>query len=447
MKQTNRSHALKPEVSSISRIVAIFQSEMKIRFVEPDDDFFDLGGDSLMAENIVLELQREFNLQLQTAILLTAASPYELAKLIQDKLENGRAEGIDVTSMDLQKSGSMISPDLINCLVTLQSGGNLPPLFMIHGRNGLLFPKREFMSGFHPEQPVYALQTPGHDGRIEPLDRIEDIAEKYLDLILQINPSGPFFLAAFCNGSWIAVEIVRLLKKRGIIPEFVVLIDPGALNGDMREEYYVNRGKLSQSNIAGLSFGWRQLKRYYFWISRRVHCFWYTRRWQDFKSRDAYQNPAVAKWITARRHTKLNSLKARTRTDTPKKLDLTDLSPKDCRSTLHEISGDVAAYALAKMQTAFWNHNPKHQSNFAYDLIVSTRKRRELSDINHPINWVMKSARIKETGETHRETVGALSSKNSKFMQQKILAVVHRSCQTGTTNDDDWSLPTPSERV
>src|SRR5690606_1728006 len=73
-------------------IADIFAREFKLPGMDPETSFFDAGGDSLMAENVVLGINARFGLKLPTAVLLEASSPAELA-LIVDGMVSGHPSG------------------------------------------------------------------------------------------------------------------------------------------------------------------------------------------------------------------------------------------------------------------------------------------------------------------------------------------------------------------
>ena len=75
------------------------------------------------------------------------------------------------------------------------------------------------------EQPVYGLQSVGLDGTRRPLERIEDIAEVFLDEIRNAQPHGPYQLAGFCIGAIVAFEIAQRLLARGQEVSLLALIE------------------------------------------------------------------------------------------------------------------------------------------------------------------------------------------------------------------------------
>jgi thioesterase domain-containing protein len=76
-----------------------------------------------------------------------------------------------------------------------------------------------------PDQPIYGLQPQGLDGKQAPLTRIEDMAARYIKEIQVIQPDGPYFLAGYCMGGTIALEMAQQLSGQGQRVDLLALLD------------------------------------------------------------------------------------------------------------------------------------------------------------------------------------------------------------------------------
>ena len=72
-------------------------------------------------------------------------------------------------------------------IAAINAGATGRPLFLIHGRAGITFPRKPFLETLGHERPIYAFQAPGYDGKAEPLDRLEDFAAAYFDPCFRCN--------------------------------------------------------------------------------------------------------------------------------------------------------------------------------------------------------------------------------------------------------------------
>ena len=219
-----------PEGEVERRLAEIWGETLNFDRIGIDDDFFDLGGDSLGATAIAAAVSNAFDIDFKPSQIMDCNSVRRMAKAI----------------------ASSNRPHLPPNVVLARASDSRPPLFLVHGQYGITFLPPEFMRGFRDDQPIYVFQVPGYDGVDEPYDTVAEIAADYLSSMLAIQTSGPYFLAAFCAGSWIAIEMANQMKQRGMAPDRLVLIDP-ALSSAMDEEFLVNRGRISGGNLPILS--------------------------------------------------------------------------------------------------------------------------------------------------------------------------------------------------
>src|SRR5207248_3040267 len=91
-------------------------------------------------------------------------------------------------------------------LVAIQLQGKRPPFFGIHGRDGNVLFYRRFSQWLGKDQPFYALQAQGLDGRPIARTSVEAIAEYYLEALRRVQPHGPYLLGGYSFGGVAAYE-------------------------------------------------------------------------------------------------------------------------------------------------------------------------------------------------------------------------------------------------
>jgi acyl-CoA synthetase (AMP-forming)/AMP-acid ligase II/thioesterase domain-containing protein len=193
-----------PEDWLEERVTAIFSEVLDQASVGRLDDFFLLGGDSLALVNL--------------QILATEAFGRQFAELHEDATVAGVADWLRHT-----ESGDEISAPI---LLPIRTAGSSPPLFVVHGRRGQAHVGPYFLDLLGDDQPLYALQARGLDGKQEPHRSIEAMAEEYVAAIKTVQPEGPYFIGGFCAGCYIALEMIRLLFREGELYYAPLLIDP-----------------------------------------------------------------------------------------------------------------------------------------------------------------------------------------------------------------------------
>ncbi|HEX3151861.1 MAG TPA: amino acid adenylation domain-containing protein [Gemmataceae bacterium] len=184
---------------------SLWEEVLNTRPVSMTTRFEDLGGHSLLAAQLIARIESRLGHKIPLETLFTAPTIRELASMIQRKLEVGKGS-----------------------LVPLNVEGNQPPLFLIAGAGGHVFTFHKFARLLGNEFPAYGMKAIGVDGSEPPLDRVEPIAERYIEEILKARPRGPFVLSGYSVGGLMAFEIALLMQKRGIDVARVVLFDTHA---------------------------------------------------------------------------------------------------------------------------------------------------------------------------------------------------------------------------
>lgn len=183
-------------------LVEIWQKVLGIRDISVHDDYFDLGGSSLLAARIFAEIDKMFHKKIPLATLLAAPTVEKLAKIIAD--ENWEASW---------------SP-----LVALQSEGSKQPFFCVHAAGGNVLMYRDLAHHLGPDQPFYGLQSSGLDGKQSFDSKIEEMASRYIKEIQEVQKEGPYLLGGYCMGGTIALEMAQQLiaqnKEVGLLALF-----------------------------------------------------------------------------------------------------------------------------------------------------------------------------------------------------------------------------------
>jgi thioesterase domain-containing protein len=85
------------------------------------------------------------------------------------------------------------------------------------------------------EQPFYGLQAQGVDGRLAPLNSVEEMATQYVEAVRSVTPQGPYRLAGYSGGGVIALEMAQQLTKDGATVELLAMIDTLAPTASRRK--------------------------------------------------------------------------------------------------------------------------------------------------------------------------------------------------------------------
>jgi amino acid adenylation domain-containing protein len=186
-------------------LAKIWAEVLNIEPVGIDDNFFDLGGDSLLSVRLLEQIHQQFKRDLPLSALF-----------------------VNPTIESLAGSLSFSTDSLPWCpLVPIQVAGTNPPFFCVHPIFGVVFPYYELAQHLGKNQPFYGLQPVGLDGAT-PLTRIEDMAAHYIEALRQVQPKGPYFLGGWSFGGLVAFEMAQQLEKSGEEVALLAVLDAAA---------------------------------------------------------------------------------------------------------------------------------------------------------------------------------------------------------------------------
>lgn len=185
------------------QLLRIWQEVLAVSSIGPRDNFFDVGGHSLLAVRLFARIQAEMGTTLPLATLFQAPTVQGLAALIR-------------------RGGQ---PGAWRSLVAIQPAGSRPPVFAIPGVGGNVLGYSDLARLMAPDQPLYALQSRGLDGSEEPFTRIEHIAAHFLQEIRRVQPDGPYYLIGACMGGVVAYETAQQIRAAGHAVGLLALLE------------------------------------------------------------------------------------------------------------------------------------------------------------------------------------------------------------------------------
>ena len=124
-------------------------------------------------------------------------------------------------------AGREEAPPEVSPLVELQTTGSRPPIFLVHAAGGLVHDFVNLAHRLDPDQPLYALQSPGLAGG-EHFATVPEMAACYVAAVRSVQPRGPYRLGGYCVGGTVAFEMARQLRAAGEEIENLLLLEsPG----------------------------------------------------------------------------------------------------------------------------------------------------------------------------------------------------------------------------
>jgi amino acid adenylation domain-containing protein len=195
-------------------IAAAWQRLLGVERVGIHDDFYELGGSSLLAVRLASRLRQTLAVDVSPGLLFEATT---VAALAEHVAASRRAAASPAEEGARHPAGS--------CLVRLQAAGERCPLLLVHQVGGHVYSFRALARELGSERPLYGLRARGLEPEEEPLSSIEEMARHYVELLREVRPHGPYLIGGASMGGMVACEMAQQLWAAGERVELLTLMD------------------------------------------------------------------------------------------------------------------------------------------------------------------------------------------------------------------------------
>jgi len=185
------------------QLVQIWESLLGVRPIGVLQDFFALGGNSLLALRLFAQIRRGLQCDLPLATLFAGATVRQMANAVI-----------------LQQRAAPRAPTPV---VELQPGGTLPPLFCVHPAGRSVHAYVHLVRHLGDEQPVYGIEDLGELSR-----PVAQIAAEHVVALRAVRPEGPYYLLGWSFGAMVAYEMAAELERQGQQVAFLGVFDSAA---------------------------------------------------------------------------------------------------------------------------------------------------------------------------------------------------------------------------
>ena len=179
-KSNNKVKAI-DELSSIleMQVSLLLERLLDCKHVDLDKTFIELGVDSLMVTEVILELEKLTNFKITT-------------------------EGFWHLSVRkyLRKVESSANNTNNNSLVMLANNGEKPPLYLLHTLPGDILSYIDLVRTLSNNQVIYGIQSPYLKTAIPKNLSLEELAKQYVNLIIENNRGEEIYLCGWCFGEY-----------------------------------------------------------------------------------------------------------------------------------------------------------------------------------------------------------------------------------------------------
>lgn len=201
-----RRDGRKPTPGVEIALAELFARALGLDSVDADDDFFALGGHSLLAMRLAADIQREMKVPVSVGQLMAAPSVESLAReLFAERREEDRRAGFGE-------------------VLRLRAGEG-PPLVCIHPASGFSWQFGVLTRYLRSDWPVIALQSPRPFGPIASCRDMDEVCDRHLATLRELQPRGPYRLLGYSLGGVVAQAIAARLAAAGEEIAFLGLLD------------------------------------------------------------------------------------------------------------------------------------------------------------------------------------------------------------------------------
>lgn len=174
-------------------LVNIWQDIFKIDSIGITDNFFDLGGHSLLSLQIIDRVNK-------AGLRLTPA------EFIQSPTIEGQARLITTAKPSA-------GDEIWQCLVQLQANGSRPPLYLLHSNPGDVLGYVNLVNRLGQDQPCFGFESLGLRDPAMAHKTVEEMASFYIKEMMAFQPDPPYYLGGWCYGGIVACEMAYQLGE------------------------------------------------------------------------------------------------------------------------------------------------------------------------------------------------------------------------------------------
>ena len=206
-----------PKTEIEAKLIAIWQEALGIEGIGIHHNFFEIGGNSINIVKVISMISKRMGIQVPMGELFLHPTIAEIANNMF--LENP-LEGFDCT-VRMNKP----APDK-------------PNIFILHTWEGIIYQYKEIAKQLEGEYNVYGIQAKGVTKPAKLPETLEEMVTDYIVEMKAIQPEGPYIIAGYCYGNWIAYKMVQMLEDQNVPIDRLILIDENAwIPDEIRKSY------------------------------------------------------------------------------------------------------------------------------------------------------------------------------------------------------------------
>lgn len=196
-----------PPQTALQQILAdVWQDLLGVDRVGLNDDFFALGGHSLLVVRLTHAIKTKLGAEVPVALVFQNPRLAQLA----------------------ERLAALGAPDFI---FTLNAGtAAKPPLFCLHQPSGEVHHYQPLVDALGGDQPVYGITLPA--GRNSDNSSLDQLAVDYCRALRALQPAGPYYLCGWSLGGVLALAVANEIERTGEEVAFLAVVDSTLKDND-----------------------------------------------------------------------------------------------------------------------------------------------------------------------------------------------------------------------
>ncbi len=224
----------------LQKVKAVWQVALGVIVIKPRDNFFKLGGDSLLALRALNQLSEHYDIKLRPPSMLEHPTAKGLADYIQMQLEQLKQNASAIDGGEMEKE-AVPAPRAAKGPPALAQGSSQPPgnvvrlregeegnviLVLVHPVGGEVYYYQDLCNNLPESLPIYAIQSPGLEEGGSAYDDVVEMATAYLaELEQRLVSKQNIILGGSSFGGLVALEIASQFEAKYDMKLPLVMID------------------------------------------------------------------------------------------------------------------------------------------------------------------------------------------------------------------------------
>lgn len=204
-----RTTGTPPRTPRENAVAQIFAEVLSLPSVGVDESFFDLGGHSFLAQQLISKVNDALGAELPVQSLFRSPSVGQLLR----EASKGADENV---------------ADSLRRVLPLRASGDKAPLFAIHPATGVAWGYAALLRNLDRDRPLIGLQMPGMvpgDADGVQATTLTELADDYIDQLKSVQPVGPYHLIGWSFGGNLVQRIASRLQELGDEVAFLAILD------------------------------------------------------------------------------------------------------------------------------------------------------------------------------------------------------------------------------